>query len=158
MRIRESNVLLQILCWRREKNKVISIRAALVSFLSGVLLVLSWTLFIDGQTQSHDAFVGTFVLPPLAATFAAVMVNLVSVKQVARNNAVKVWLFIWVTVHLICVGTSIYILTKSFAPDDNYAGITILLQTVIVMFAGMLFFVGRFSPSLHQDSNPLDDF
>jgi 4-amino-4-deoxy-L-arabinose transferase-like glycosyltransferase len=158
MRIKESNVLLQILCRRREKNKVISIRAALVSFLSGVLLVVSWTLFIDGQTQSHDAFVGTFVLPPLAATFAAIMVNLVSVKQVAKNNAVKVWLFIWVTVHLICVGASIYILTKSFAPDDNYAGITILLQTVIVMFAGMLFFVGRFSPSPQDSSNPLDDF
>ena len=136
---------------------MISIRAAVVSFLSGVLLVLSWTIFIDGQTQSHDAFVGTFVLPPLAATFAAIMINLVSVKQVARNNAVKVWLFIWVTVHVICVGASIYILTKSFAPDDNYPGITILLQTVIVMFSGMLFFVGRFSPG-SQESNPLDDF
>lgn len=122
---------------------MISLRAALVGFFSGVLFTLAWILFIDGQTQSYDPFVGTYIIPPLLATMGAIFLNFVSVQGLAKNKQVKVWVFFWMTILFISIGGAIYILTVDYPPDDNYAGVTILLQTIVMTMAGILFFVGR---------------
>lgn len=122
---------------------MLPLRATLVGFFSGVLLAVSWVLFLDGQLASHDAFPPTHILPPLFATIAAVCVNLVSVNDVADNTLVKLWLFFWVTTMFICIGSSIFILSTEYPVDSNYPGVVILLHTILCMMAGFLFFVGR---------------
>lgn len=122
---------------------MISLRSAIVAFMSGLLLALGWVIYLDGELQSHDAFNGWYFLPCLFSTVAAVMLNLVSIKYISSNNAVKAWVFVWLVVHFLCIGCAIYILSTGFAPEDNYAGITILLQTVIVMMSAILYFMGR---------------
>lgn len=120
---------------------MITIKGALIGFFSGVLFVFAWIIFVDGQITSHDKFPPTHLIPTLISTFATIMVNLVSINHI--NNKVKVWLFIWFVVQCVCIGVSSFILATDYSPEDNYAGIALFLQTVIMMFAGLLFFVGR---------------
>lgn len=122
---------------------MISIRAILIGFFSGVILTVGWVIFIDGQLVSHDKFPPTHILPPLFSTFSAICINLVSLNDVSEKIQVKVWLFLWVTVQCICIGTSIFILSTQYAMDDNYAGVSILMQTLLCMIATFLFFIGR---------------
>lgn len=122
---------------------MISLKGALVGCFTGVFLALAWVIFIDGQIHSHDAFPGTHILPPLFATLSAVMMNLVYVGHVEENTKVKVWLFFWITVECVCIGASIFILSTEYPIEDNYAGVSLMLNTIFVTFAGFLFFVGR---------------
>lgn len=122
---------------------MISIRAILIGFCSGIILTVGWVIFIDGQLVSHDKFPPTHILPPLFATFSAICINLVSLNDVSEKVQVKIWLFFWVTVQCICIGTSIFILSTQYAFDDNYAGVAILIQTLLCMIATFLFFIGR---------------
>jgi hypothetical protein len=122
---------------------MISLRAILIGFFSGVILTVGWVVFIDGQLNSHDKFPPTHILPPLFATFSAVCINLVSLNDVSEKIVVKVWLFFWVTAQCICVGVSIFILSTEYPMDANYPGVSILIQTILCMFATFLFFIGR---------------
>jgi hypothetical protein len=124
---------------------MISIQSALIGFFSGVILTLSWVIFIDGQIAvSNDKFPGAHIVPPLLSTLAAVCINLISINDVSGDRLiVKIWLFFWVTVQCICIGASIFILTTEYPVDDNYPGLVIMLQTIICMIATFLFFVGR---------------
>lgn len=122
---------------------MISIKGILIGFFSGVILTLGWVIFIDGQITSHDKFTPTHILPPLFSTFAAVCINLVSINDISEKLQVKIWLFVWVTTQCICVGTSIFILSTEYPIDSNYAGLVILLQTLLCMVATFLFFIGR---------------
>lgn len=120
---------------------MVSVKGAIVGFFSGVLFVLAWVVFIDGQVVSHDKFPPNHLIPTLFATLAAIMVNMVSINYI--NNKVKVWLFVWFTVHCVCIGVTSYILATDYSPEDNYAGIALFLQTIIMLLAGILFFIGR---------------
>jgi len=122
---------------------MISIKGILIGFFSGVILTLGWVIFIDGQITSHDKFPPTHILPPLFSTFAAVCINLVSINDISEKLQVKIWLFVWVTTQCICVGKSIFILSTEYPIDSNYAGLVILLQTLLCMVATFLFFIGR---------------
>ena len=122
---------------------MITIKSALIGFFTGCLLTIAWVIFIDGQITSHDRFPPLHIIPPLFAMIAAVMVNLVSINDINSSIIIKVWLFVWFTIQSLCIGSSIYILSTNYPPDDNYAGVTILIQTILVMFASFIFFIGR---------------
>lgn len=123
---------------------MISVRALCVGLLSGIILGVGWFVFIDAQVNTLDSFPGTHILPPLGVTIVVIMTNLVSISKVADNTHVKVWLFIWFTIGCICVGTSIWILIREYPPPLNpYPGIGILVQTILSLFAGFIFFIGR---------------
>jgi len=123
---------------------MITIKLAIIGFTTGILLSISWIIFIDGQTQSPDRFQGTHIIPSLIATLAAILLNFATVEHTITKLAAKIWVFICLTANTICIGAAIYILITAYPPyGNNYPGVCILLQTVIVMLAGLLFFVGR---------------
>lgn len=122
---------------------MISVKGALVGLFAGVFLALAWVLFIDGQIHSPDRFPPLHILPPLFATLGGIMMNLVTVESVMEDIRAKVWLFFWVTVQTICVGSAIFILSTEYPINDNYPGLSIMLNTVFIMFAAFLFFIGR---------------
>lgn len=122
---------------------MISLKGALVGCFTGIFLAFSWVIFIDGQIHSHDRFPPLHILPPLFATLGAVMMNLVAIQTISESDKAKVWLFFWVTVQTICVGSAIFILSTQYPIDDNYPGLSIMLNTIFTMFAGFLFFIGR---------------
>ncbi len=122
---------------------MISIKGALVGLFTGLFLALAWVIFIDGQIHSPDRFPPLHILPPLFVTLAAIMMNLVTVESVTEDIRAKVWLFFWVTIQTICVGSAIFILSTEYPINDNYPGLSIMLNTVFIMFAAFLFFIGR---------------
>lgn len=122
---------------------MISLKGALVGLFTGIFLALAWVLFIDGQIHSPDAFPPLHILPPLFATIGAIMMNLVTVEVATNDTRAKVWLFFWVTVQTICIGSAIFILSTEYPINDNYPGLTIMLNTIFIMFGAFLFFIGR---------------
>lgn len=122
---------------------MVSIRGAVIGLCTGILAALAWAIFIDGQIHVNDSFPPLHILPPLFATGAGVMLNFATVEDVEEKPIAKVWLFIWMTVLTVCIGSSVFILSTNYPIDDNYAGVSLMLNTVLVMFAAILFFVGR---------------
>lgn len=122
---------------------MITIKGLLIGFFTGVLLTVGWVIFIDGQITTHDAFPATHVIAPILTTFSAVMINLVSKEQVEEKTPVKVWLFFWFTGQAVCIGAAIFILSTQYPAQSNYPGVTLLLQTIITLFATLLFFLGK---------------
>jgi lysylphosphatidylglycerol synthetase-like protein (DUF2156 family) len=120
---------------------MISTQSALVGFFTGVILTLAWVIFTDGQLQSNDRFIAINVIPPILATLSGIMINIVSFSN--NNVSVKVWIFCWFTLQVVCVGWSIFIITTVYTPEDNYPGVTILLQTTLTTMASLIFFLGH---------------
>lgn len=122
---------------------MISIKGVIVGALTGFLLAMSWLIFVDGQIHAPDRFPPLHMLPPLFSTISVILMNFTNPNHIEENNKVKVWIFFWVTVQTICIGSTIYILSTQYTLDDNWAGVSLMLNTIFLMFAGFLFFVGR---------------
>ncbi len=122
-----------------------TLRAICVSTVVGVFLALGWWAFIDGAIHAPDVFEAAHLAPPLTATMAGVLFNLVGVSHINGQNAgaVRVWLFTWFTVACTAIGGAIWIAATGYPPDDNWPGVSIVLCCVSVFFASTLFFVGR---------------
>ncbi len=124
-------------------HMTVRLQSILIGVATGILFTISWVIFIDAQLLSHDKFVASHILPPLFATIAAVAINLVTLQNVTSNPWAKVWLLVWITAQCICVGASIFILSTEYSIDDNYAGVSMLMQTILCMFASFIFFAGK---------------
>ena len=88
---------------------MITLRGLLIGLFTGIAVGAGWIVFIDAQINTPDAFPKVHILPVLGVTLCIVMMNLVSVSQVGSNTHVKVWLFIWVTIGFMCVGSALWI-------------------------------------------------
>jgi hypothetical protein len=122
---------------------MVRLQSILTGVFTGILFTVSWVIFIDAQIMSHDSFPPTHILPPLFASIGAVCINMVTLKKVSEHLAAKVWVFIWLTDQMLCVGAAIFILTTDYAVTDNYAGVAILLQTILCMMSSFIFFAGK---------------
>jgi Uncharacterised protein family (UPF0220) len=122
---------------------MITLKNILIGFFTGIILTLGWFIFIDGQITSHDAFPALHILPPLFTTISAILVNLATLEQLNEKTIVKVWTFFWFTVQAVCIGSAIFILSTEYPPDANYPGIALMMSCILIMFATVLFFVGK---------------
>ena len=121
---------------------MIQLRDVLFGFFTGVLLGLGFWIFIDGAVSSQDAFPIVHIVPAVMVLLSAVMTNAVDPNNM-NNNHVKMWLFLWFTASCVSVGIAIWITAVEYPPDENWPGVTIIIMTVLVFSAGLLFFVSR---------------
>ena len=122
-----------------------TLRLIAVSTLSGMLIAGGWWAFINGAIHSADAFPVMHLIPALGATFAVLFFNFVSANQLNSeyNTGIKMWLFLWFTVACVSIGGAIWITAAEYPPEDNWPGVSIIICTLLVFFAGILFFIGR---------------
>ena len=81
--------------------------------------------------------------PKSLKELASVMKNPL-VKERMSNIGVRfVILVTGYTIERDFIGAGIYIVAVVYPPDDNIAGISLLVQTIVMTLAGFLFFVGR---------------
>ena len=109
---------------------MISLKGAIIGVTTGIFFALSWVIFVDGQITSPDKFPGTHIIPPVIATIAAILMNFTNPKQVQEVTLAKIWMFLCVTTMTICIGASIFILTREYMAYDNWAGVSMMLMTV----------------------------
>lgn len=119
-----------------------STQTIIISTLTGALIAGGWWFFIDGAVHAPDAFPWFHIAPAFGIMLSMFMVNLVSPNRMERPS-VKLWLFLWFTLGMVCIGVAIWITTVEYPPQYNWPGVTIILQTILVFTAGILFFVGR---------------
>lgn len=124
---------------------MVGLRPILVSLFSGMLLGGAWWAFLDGVVYAPDAFPWIHILPPLGATIAFVCINLATLEDLQQKTVVKIWMFVWLTVACISVGGGIWITAVEYPPDiaSNWPGVAIIVHAVLVLFAALLFFIGR---------------
>ena len=119
-----------------------SVREVIVSVFTGVLFAGGWWAFINGAIHSEDAFPTLHLLPALGSTMAAIFINFASINQITMQS-VKIWIFIWVTIACVSIGVAIWITSTEYPPDANWGGASIIVQTLLVFTAGILFFTGK---------------
>lgn len=151
-------------------------RPILVSVLGGALLAAAWFILIDGIVWGNtwkagileDTHGGTqepayeisphpsqpkwmwyYAWPAILTLFAMFLLNLVSPSQVsdsAIGSKVKVWVFIMITVAVVNLGGSIWVVIANYtntAGIDVWPGISIIVCVVMQIMSGILFFAGR---------------
>ena len=112
----------------------------------GALFAGGWWAFIDGAVVAPDAFPWMHIVPALLSSVAVIMLNLVDPADDGDNQVlVRVWIFIWFTVACCAVGGAIWITTTEYPPNinDNWPGVSIIVQTILVFLAGLVLFVAR---------------
>jgi len=132
---------------------MVSAKIIAIGLCTGILIGLGWWAFFDGVVYAPDAFPWSHIVPALGSVLALIMLNLVTIEQLKQLPAVRVWTFISLTLGCICVGGAIWITAAEYPPAlvDNWPGVSIIVQTMLVLIAGVLLFVGRSS----MDSNKL---
>jgi hypothetical protein len=126
---------------------MVNLREIVISLISGMLIGGGWWAFFDGVVYAPDSFPWIHILPPLAATVAFVCINLATLEDLQQKTIVKVWMFVWLTVACIAVGGGIWITAVEYPADiaSNWPGVAIIVHAVLVLFAALLFFIGRSS-------------
>jgi len=114
-----------------------------ISTLTGTFIGAGWWLFFDGVITAPDAFPWVHIIPAFMIMFAMFAINTVSPNSIEESTGVKVWLFLWFTVAMTCIGIAIWITSVEYPPNYNWPGVTIILQTMFIFMAGVLFFIGR---------------
>mmetsp|Transcript_51354 Transcript_51354/g.128884 ORF Transcript_51354/g.128884 Transcript_51354/m.128884 type:complete len:146 (-) Transcript_51354:139-576(-) len=131
--------------------------------LAGCIAAVAWWIFIDGAAYGINVDKATskmewyYFLPGIISTVGLILMNIVNLKDAiededdwegsgSRTSRVRVWLFITFTILFCCVGGGIWIMAAHF--PDNWTGVAILLQPILLMFsATFLLFVRRFGES-----------
>lgn len=127
-------------------NRQFPLRYAAIGTIAGTLVACGWWIFLDGILQSQDAFPALHLIPGLILSGAIVFLNFVDINTINRPDIgmqVKVWIFLWLTIACLGIAQSIYITATEYPPDENWPGVAIILQTLLMFMGGLLFFVGR---------------
>jgi peptidoglycan biosynthesis protein MviN/MurJ (putative lipid II flippase) len=125
---------------------MVSLRGVLVGIFTGAFLAGGWWAFVDGAVFGPDVgFPMVHLLPAIGITLSMVLLNFVTVNQLveADNAAIKVWVFFWLTLACVCIGGAVWITAREYPAGENWPGVSIIIQTVLVFFAGILFFAGK---------------
>lgn len=117
-----------------------------MSFFTGALVASGWWVFVDGAVTAPDAFPWGHIGPGFATMVAILAINLVSPTRI-QEASVKLWLFLWFTVAMVCVGVAVWITSVQYPPEYNWPGVTLILQTIFIFTGGVLFFIGRVNNS-----------
>ena len=124
---------------------MISIRAIIIGIISGMLIGGGWWAFFDGVVYAPDAFPWIHILPPTGSTIAFICINLVTLQQMKEIALARVWTFVFLTIGCVSIGGAMWITAVEYPPDisSNWPGVAIILQTIMLLFASILFFIGR---------------
>ncbi|MDB9801235.1 UPF0220 family protein [Flavobacteriaceae bacterium] len=123
-----------------------SLKTILISTFTGIFICIAWWFFIDGVITEPDSFPWVHIVPIFGIMVSMFAINMVSPNRIEQaSGPTRLWLFFWFTNAITCVGISIWITTVEYPPNHNWPGVTIILHTMFMFFAGILFFIGRFS-------------
>lgn len=128
-----------------------SCQLIVVSALTGMLVAGGWWVFVDGALTAPDTFPWFHIVPAFGIMISMTALNLVSANQLmdtsgfyeGTSGPVKLWVFSWFTIGMVCIGTAIWITAVEYPTKYNWPGVTIILQTMMVFSAGTLFFIGQ---------------
>ncbi len=132
-----------------------NLQTIIISTVTGLLYGGGWLIFIDGAIQSPDAFVWAHILPIFGIVISMFCINLISPNRVEESGPIKLWLFFWFVLDMLCIGSSVWITSVEYPADPNlnWPGVTIIFATILIFCSGILFFIGRKS-----DSSGLGEF
>ncbi|KAJ9460219.1 Transmembrane protein 50-like protein [Diplonema papillatum] len=131
----------------------------LLAFASGVIFAAGWVLFVDGEVMSKRAGSESYTFkewaPGLVATIAFVLMNCVTPIALSASNAFydekdtmmnKAWFFFSVLVMFTALTIAVVFMVTTYGSKSGSAqwpGTALLLQTVLVCIAAIVFFLSR---------------
>lgn len=113
------------------------------SVTTGLLLGIGLWVFADGIIASQDNFEWSHIIPVMLSFLSIICINMMSPDRIEESGPIKIWLFFFVTLAMIAVGVSIWITTNDYTADDNYTGVTLIIQSTLTFIAGMIYFIGK---------------
>ena len=120
----------------------------LVCVFAGASLGGGWWIYGDGvitfgQDFPHHHYKGHWVAPGIITTAGAVAMNRITPQKVRELVEGRLWLFASLTTTFIGVGLSLWIMIADdiIGGGQAWTAITLLLQNMFVLLAGLLFFL-----------------
>lgn len=120
-----------------------NIEKILFPFFSGILFCTGIAFFFDGIIASNNSFEVTHLIPLFISLMAMFCTNLMTPDKLEKSDSSKVWVFFFITCHMISVGISMWITTNSYSVDDNYPGVSLILSTMNILFSSIIYFIGN---------------
>lgn len=127
-----------------------AISAIMLCVCAGMCLGGAFWIYGDGVVAYHFvqkqplAYEFKWAVPGLLISVAVIALNLgVSPSSVIQHWEARLWAFCCLTLAFLGIGLALWILVadEHIGGGANWASISILLQTMLVMVAGILFFV-----------------
>ena len=115
-----------------------------VSTLTGILIAIGFWVFIDGAIVAKESFPIFHIIPTFLIIISMFAINLSNPSQIEKNSAIRCYIFFWFTIAMVAIGISIWITAVEYpAPMNSWPGVSIILQTMLIFMAGILYFIGR---------------
>jgi len=126
---------------------------------------IGWWILIDGMAYGAHPPQGVepikvkfeFFIPAIGATIALIMINVVSLDDLNadqdfdnRSGKVKAWLFLSFAFSFGCIAGGIAIMAAKFS--DNWTGVAILLQPIIIFISAFVLLYARKNPEENEYS------
>ncbi|XP_037934082.1 transmembrane protein 50B [Teleopsis dalmanni] len=124
-----------------------------VSLIAGILFFSAWWILIDamsadGQHQitTGHVFIGVF------GTISFFMVNTVKNSHITEENTsesgariAKIWLLIGFVIGFASIIAAVWVMIDDFinTKKDNWLGVALLLQNVLLLFGSLVYKYGR---------------
>jgi len=123
-----------------------------IGLFIGIIIQGGWWTFFDGVVYAPDAFPWFHIVPGLAAMMSLIMLNLTNINQLKQIRAARAWAFISLTISCMCIGAGIWITAVEYPPmiEDNWPGVSIIVQTGLILLGSVFLFISR-STIVSQD-------
>lgn len=129
----------------------------LISALSGFLFGTSWCVLADGIIQSHGpnevAFMWYWALPAVFSALTNILMNFVDSSQITfkssfstfEDKRATAWFIVMLSGSFICIGGALWVQIQHYTLTNTspWPGFSILLNTLLISTAGLLFFFAR---------------
>ena len=122
---------------------MLTAREILCALVAGILVGGGWWAFMDGVFYAPDVMPWIHILPPVGATVGFIALNVITLDVMTAHAAARVWAFASLTLLGVSIGGAIWITTSEYPADDNWPGVAIIVQALLLLVGAILFFIGR---------------
>jgi hypothetical protein len=122
-----------------------NLKTKAIGLFVGIIIQGGWWAFFDGVVYAPDAFPWFHIVPGLVAVLSLIMLNLTNIDQLKQIRAARAWAFISLTLSCMCIGAAIWITAVEYPPmiEDNWPGVSIIVQTGMILLGSIALFIGR---------------
>eukprot|EP01012_Entosiphon_sulcatum_P049668 TRINITY_DN6832_c0_g1_i1.p1 TRINITY_DN6832_c0_g1~~TRINITY_DN6832_c0_g1_i1.p1 ORF type:complete len:143 (+),score=30.16 TRINITY_DN6832_c0_g1_i1:33-431(+) len=123
-----------------------------LSYLSGAVFATAWWFFIDGAAIKHDgSYDFVMWLPGLFGTLSFILINFTKPSDLNQDdplnegsgNRAKIGFFVSLLVGFTAIIVAVWVMVDKTDMKGTFSGTSLIVQSVLLLVAGVIFWVGR---------------
>jgi len=133
-------------------STTLSLPREAIAAVSGIMFGVGWLILVDGNVYENlvihkQRIEFWYYVPGIIATVALFMTNIVNLEALnpyswlfedGVSTRIRAWLFLSFVLNFGAITASIWLLVAKFHTDDQWPGIAMVLQSVILFISSLL--------------------